>query len=197
MNANRSNGLEMAVHNLSRIKGQKYAIALNDWVRIREYLEELFIGGWNSRGIELRSTDTPMTAPNMGREFSYSNNIPALLTNMADSMTEVVRNSHLSVVHTGLAFTSKTFIHVQWKWLALPIALTLSAPGLLLFVILKTRREDGIVWKSNSVAILFHRLDGWPMPSVDGPKELNQATKGMKGRLVNDKEVLAFVKEDG
>ena len=47
-------------------------------------------------------------------------------------------------------------IHVQWGWLALPTSLVILAPILQLVTMVRTNRRDTPVWKSSTLALVFH-----------------------------------------
>ena len=51
------------------------------------------------------------------------------------------------------------FIHVRWQWLILHVALFVTSSIFLFMVIQMSYREHAPVWKSSSLAMLFHRLD--------------------------------------
>lgn len=59
----------------------------------------------------------------------------------------------------GTAFSTEAFIHVRWKWLTLPAALSILSFAFLITAVTVSRRNSIPVWKSSNLAILFHGLE--------------------------------------
>ena len=59
----------------------------------------------------------------------------------------------------GVTWTNGTILKVRWAWLALPCALLAGTLVFLGFTIMVTRKQQMGIWKSSSLALLFHGLE--------------------------------------
>ncbi|KAL9625452.1 MAG: hypothetical protein Q9160_000515 [Pyrenula sp. 1 TL-2023] len=115
----------------------------------------------------------------IGRALQKAENIPQLLESLANSMSDRIRSSANATQIRGTAYQSVTFIHVRWAWLALPVALITCACVLLVLMITLTSKPDSLLWKSSSLALLFHGLEhqrAASAPAENGPKHERWAT---------------------
>jgi hypothetical protein len=67
--------------------------------------------------------------------------IPATMANIADSMTNVIRQSPNATTVLGQKQLPEVFIHVTWPWISLPILTVLLTLALLIIYVLTTRGE--------------------------------------------------------
>ena len=58
----------------------------------------------------------------------------------------------------GVTWTSETILKVRWAWLALPCVLQAGTLVFLCFTIIGARKKHVGIWKSTSLALLFHGL---------------------------------------
>lgn len=83
---------------------------------------------------------------------------------LAQSLTTWVRTSQNSSVDLGMGeavgtiWRSETVVKVRWAWLSLPCVLLAGTSVVLGFTIMGTRKKQLGVWKSSSLALLFHGL---------------------------------------
>ena len=120
-----------------------FSINTVDWQRTGDYLQSLF------------SYDDSQGASNI---LYQSSDIPALIQNLADSMTNMVRSSPTSTSFAGRAYRTETFINVRWRWMTLPALVVLSASFLLVAMVLQNRKAKAPIWKSSILPLLFHGL---------------------------------------
>jgi len=86
-----------------------------------------------------------------------------LMNALATSMTAYIRNSGNPDAVTevqGLAYQNETFVHVQWIWMALPGGLVAISTVFLCATMFRSERKRAMAWKSSSLALLFHGLEG-------------------------------------
>lgn len=86
-----------------------------------------------------------------------------LMNALATSMTAHIRNSvnpDAASEVQGLAYQNETFVHVQWIWMALPGGLVAISTVFLCATMFKSERRKAMAWKSSSLALLFHGLEG-------------------------------------
>jgi hypothetical protein len=62
----------------------------------------------------------------------------------------------------------------------------------LLIVIISSHLSDTFLWKSNSLALLFHGLDGWSSTELDATKVaiMTRMARTMDGQLRRDSDGL-------
>ena len=176
----------------------KYSVNVADFVNIGAYLDEMFSSGWNFLEQSTRNSTYPPTAPDVGRELANTQDLNQTTRAIAESMTESIRTSPNSTAQIGKAYIEKTFIQIRWGWLAFPIVLMVLTLFLLITVIVQPHRQDVTVWKSSSLAVLFHKSDGWDTTNnrASNILELDRMAKRMKGRLFDGGDHPAFIKED-
>lgn len=116
-----------------------------------------------------------------------SRNISTLFSNIATSMTNVLRSYGDGTGHDtvfGTAYSMEVFIHVRWEWLALHVALLVISSVFLITVIQISYRERAPVWKSSSLALLFHGIDeGERLGPLDDIQEMELRAKNMEVTL--------------
>lgn len=87
-------------------------------------------------------------------------NLSRITDNIALGMTEHIRTGPNSTGFDGVAYQAETYIHVKWPWLVLPVALVVGAAIFLVCSILLNFRQRGVLWKSSSLALLLHSVEG-------------------------------------
>ena len=115
-----------------------------------------------------------------------SNYIEAL----ANSMTGVIRSNGVTQEKDfakGTAFSMQTCIKVRWAWLSLPAVLIVFGMLFLGATIWESRRiSPGSVWKSSSLAVVFHGLDGRRRSDygqLNDLKDMKDTAKDIRVRL--------------
>ena len=90
-----------------------------------------------------------------------------LFNSLANSMSSYLSSSssvsasasNIGIVD-GITWSTETYIKVQYPWLALPLLLIFGAGGFLLVTVVVNWRKEGLVWKNDSLALLFHGIEG-------------------------------------
>tara|TARA_R110002003_G_scaffold70_14_gene6441 strand:+ start:4587 stop:5684 length:1098 start_codon:yes stop_codon:yes gene_type:complete len=88
------------------------------------------------------------------------NNVSRHMQRLATAMTNQIRSTEQSnEMVLGSSFTREVFIHVQWGWLAFPIALLVLSIIFLVSTIIKTSNDrDTGVWKTSAMPTLIYSL---------------------------------------
>lgn len=84
--------------------------------------------------------------------------VPTLFQSMAESMTDQLRSGYNSTA-SGLSVKSVTYVQVRWQWLSLPIFIQVAAVLLLVLAIWGSFTDRSPLWKSSTVAMLFHEMN--------------------------------------
>ncbi len=104
--------------------------------------------------------EPPNPPTGMGDAFRFGN-MSQILQNTTASMTDLLRSSY-NVTARGVSIDSVVFIRVQWVWMTFPGFVELAAVLFLLLTAFRGRpRGRGPqlpLWKSSSVAVLYHHL---------------------------------------
>ncbi|KAF4307987.1 hypothetical protein GTA08_BOTSDO04686 [Botryosphaeria dothidea] len=157
-----------------------FEVNKNDYVVLSRFLGDML-------GFHLRDTDydPAQRFPHLiGRALLLKHKIPAVFDMVANGMSIPVQqypdNRNRSNQHfvDAIAMEAKTCIHIWKRWFIVPGALN-EAPS----------------WKSATLPLLFHGLDGWDEYNDDEVKMMLARAKGMLTKLEENEEGnLKFVK---
>ncbi|KAL7916904.1 hypothetical protein GGI35DRAFT_486044 [Trichoderma velutinum] len=182
-----------------------YSFQQIDFENLNSYLSVLFSTGFFSEGINTLNTNAQVflssspEAPPVGSRLGGEVDIDAAMNRLASSMMEPIRMSQNNTVHAGQTLVEKTFIHVSWGWLALPVALAVLSFVLVIAAIAVTRQSGVEVWKTEVLPLLFAQLRGFEAEEVDvsgasGRRILEERGLRIRANLSLQDE-LVFVKD--
>lgn len=117
-------------------------------------------------------------------------NITQTFENNAAAMTEQVRVSNSSYRVKGLAWENETYVLVRWEWMTLPLAVLVMSVAYLVTTIAANGARRERIWKSSSLALLYHGLNGWSHEDLraENVQDMNKMAKKMKAQLTYDSE---------
>jgi cytochrome c oxidase subunit IV len=200
------------------VSGPNYTMNYWDHLNLGTYMRDVM----NSSVIKSTDTYAPYDggkmAPTFGLAMWNQDNLTTMVHDIADSMTNSMRTSQNNITTiNGTALVLETFIHIEWKWLALPIAVSVLSFVLLVAVMIisTSHNVEGkphavpygilnitdfvlVAWKSSSMPLLFYGLEGWGHEYTHGFRdagELKQIAKSMKGQILLEGEHRVFVRE--
>ena len=111
----------------------------------------------------LDSSTTP--APDV-LQVVQSDNLTSLMGNMAASLTKLgLRLSNETVM--GNVTVSEVYVVVDWEWMILPAVLEVAGVILLLATMMMTQRHNVSLWKTSSLALIYHGLEGRSLRNQD------------------------------
>ncbi|KAL9112589.1 MAG: hypothetical protein Q9227_003160 [Pyrenula ochraceoflavens] len=210
--------LEVLSTKMGDDEGLAAQVNMVDWQNLASYLQLIFSTGWyegaaytstsiaNSdnnaaNGISSPSGDfsdaIKSLVPDVGGVLAETPNLPALIGHMAESMTEEIRMGPNSTQQSGTVFQTQTYIQVRWMYLALPIALAALTIFALLVAITESHKRKIVAWKSSSLALLFHELNGLDENDLTGITDtdgLEARAKRLKMTLARDQRPPTFEK---
>jgi hypothetical protein len=159
-----------------------------DTLRIRDYLANILDTSWIAPNLDLFAQSPPILA----QTLYASQNVSLMMDHLAASMTKHIRASRNATSVSGQAFTNATYVKVHWGWLSLLIATTGMSIMFLFIVIILSHSSATFLWKSNSLALLFHGLDGWSSTDLDATRvaTMTRMAKTMNGQLKRDSDGL-------
>ena len=153
-------------------------INVGDSDNIHELLSTLFLA------------DSTSQAGTAFGELLYSvndGNLSKDLMDIASSMTSLIRQGPDTTRLTGTVLTSETYIKLHWQWLIFPAAMVLLAILFFLAVVLFSAANHRVVWKSSTLALLYHGLSGIiDSPSTSKTSDLKDAARSVQVLLEED-----------
>lgn len=93
--------------------------------------------------------------------FGNAQNVTALVSNITDSMTNMIMKRGSGMTALGVAWHEEPVFHIQRAWLALPLALVLSSAILLVSIITTSRHLHAPEGKSSPLPYLYHGIQKW------------------------------------
>jgi hypothetical protein len=150
------------------------------------------------------SPNSSLSGPTTVFTLFQADNVTKAMYNLADYMTKSFRANDsllLQAEHhdpsliapdqtiNGHAWSSQQVVHVQWKWLAFPILVLLSAATFLYIVIITSRGHGVGVWKNSPLTLFFQVTSGdrgYPddTTSHDTADAMQKAASMLRARLV-------------
>ena len=140
---------EEALHNVS--SGITYWVNNNDISVVGASLEQL---SWTTLLTTLGGNNYVASALYRRNDGNISMTMEAVAT----SMTNQIRQGPNATQVQGTALVPEVYIHVSWLWLILPTALVLLAIAFLTVTVGSSSGRNQVVWKSSSLATLFHSM---------------------------------------
>lgn len=138
----------------------KWTVNRSDWQSISTYLTQQFTSAKQTISDEYLDSAAPDQT--VASQLYHSTNIFETMDNIATSMTNKIRNSTIGTPFQGKATRDQTKIRVRWPWMILPIVFVLARNVLLLLSILESSKHHTPLWRSSSLALLYHGLEKVP-----------------------------------
>lgn len=116
---------------------------------------------------------------------------------IAEGLTHLIRQGPNMTQVDGTVHLTDLFVRVHWPWLAYPIGLVIISTGFLLAAILFSAEKSGVVWKSSSLASMFHGPSGLTeQAELRDTSEMEDAAEAMRVTLrQSDNGVLRLMRE--
>ena len=108
-----------------------------------------------------------------------------IFSNIASGLTTLVRQHPINeymcdntgigiAVVNGSTWANDTYLHVRWEWLILPSCLVALTFLFLTLTMVQTRRNDIAIWKTSTLALLFHGLEAKAVGLPDCKLQLSE-----------------------
>lgn len=132
-------------------------------------------------------------------------NITSVVSNMAGTMTNLVRTSQGliplpdplpkgitafpnpqlgNLPANGTAYSYQTFIEVRWPWFILSLVLALGGLGFLVGTVIASRLEKTTPWKNSALALLMHGLDTQSRKEFGGTDSVSEMEDLAEGTVL-------------
>lgn len=154
------------------------------------YEREMAIDGngasYNSKGANAGADAAIMTA----LWDNHEGNLSLTMADMARAMTIRVRASNGYISINGTSTTSDTVIKVTWYWLIYMVAMVGLSLSFFVTAVVFASEKSKVVWKSSSLAVLMHGLEGFDRAELDHKSinEMSKAAKDLWAKLEMDNE---------
>lgn len=122
--------------------------------------------------------------------------VPEIFTRLAQNLTVAIRTAAAFQVigpgmgkALGVTWLSKTIVRVRWAWLSFPCALLVASLVFLVITVVGTARGELGIWKSSTLALLFHGLGERGGERVEGSGHvvgMEETARRMKVRFVDE-----------
>ncbi|KAG9524918.1 hypothetical protein KCU93_g6008, partial [Aureobasidium melanogenum] len=136
--------------------------------------------------------DTPGNALSFGIAMLNQPSIPHVAENLANSLTNVIRNSSTmnATQVIGKSYQQVQFIGVRWEWIIFPASLILLSLVILVITMSQSHNSVSMTWRSSPLAMLFHPLQGWSEDEMclDSAPEMEKLSKKMHGQLRSNQD---------
>lgn len=136
---------------------------------------------------------TGLGFPTVGKttyQAIQAHNFSYLMERMAASMTKVELDKSSTLVYGNMTFPV-VHVEVAWQWFILPAALNALAIFLLLATAVLSHRRKTQLWKSSTLALLYHGLDNpEPAPNLTmaNVSEMERCASATSARLGSVKD---------
>lgn len=201
--------------------GPNYTMNWFDHLNLGMYMKDILNSTVYLNTGTYQPGDGGKMAPSFGLAMYNADNLTTMLGQISDSMTNSMRNNQNNLTSAnGTTLVYETYIHIEWKWLALPIAVSVLSLVLLITVMINSKSHgvqgkpalfhpllmqfhlltgpSPTVWKSSSLPLLFYGLEGWDKEHTHGfqsPRDLHKRSQAMKGQVTLDSEHPVFLKD--
>jgi hypothetical protein len=121
--------------------------------------------------------------------LNQTTNWDFLMGALAKAMTTYIRDPVQSTFANyvyGTASRVETYVHVQWHWIILPTALVGMSILFLGGTMMKTESKRALAWKSSSLALLFHGLEGVRKNTGEGMDQMRDVARKTRVVLVQN-----------
>ena len=137
-----------------------------------------------------KRTEPPHYVPPLLQALYSANggDLTKTMDNVATSVTNQLRNGMNATDVQGTVVLPVAYVHVNLLWLIYPASLSSFAALFLLASIFFSLERGELVWKSSSLPLLFHGLQGWNTDHLDarGPRTMEEMSKKMWAQLSAD-----------
>ena len=185
--------------NVTEVGGDKgYYVSAMSNLPLVKFLQDAFnatMEGISLPGMDYTEQelfDLTIYSSDIAQALWYADDLDGLMDNLAARMTDALRNLYSdpasNATNLGKVYTTRTYVLVAWPWLILPVGLVLASCMVLFAAIISSSRHQTIVWKSSSLAPLFHGFaDGEGRCRHEVYREqMEMAAEEMKVQLAED-----------
>jgi hypothetical protein len=121
---------------------------------------------------------------------NHEGNLSLTLADITTAMTNRIRLADGFVNINGTSTSVHTVIRVTWYWLIYMVAMVLLSLTFFVTAMLFSSEKSKAVWKSSSLAVLMHGLEGFDGIQLDHRSltEMSRASKELWAQLKEDDE---------
>lgn len=122
----------------------------------------------------------------IGLTYWYANegNITRTFEGIATSLTNQLRRHDNVTMVNGTVYMPVTYVNVNWLWLVYPVLISISTSSFLVASMICSWQSGIPVWKSSSLALLFHGLVNRPRVKTNSLHSMEDMASKVKARLM-------------
>lgn len=157
-----------------------YVIPAGTLATVKSWLNVTLQGTYNTSFSIFNGTAWPSDAL---QALDGTSDWNTLMANITTAMTAYVRSADNLASRNilyGESHRVETYIRVRWGWLGLPVGLIALSIVFMVATIAKNERRRGMAWKSSSLALLFHGLEGVGRGAGEGLGQMNEVARRTK-----------------
>ncbi|KAF1986175.1 hypothetical protein K402DRAFT_91502 [Aulographum hederae CBS 113979] len=165
-----------------QLAGRNYEFNSTEVLTLKNRLNQVFIQYVTFKN----GFFTPNSDSGIGQTLFVTPDVTVPIARVAESLSQLLRtNGGGSRVLRGEAFQRQTIVSVQWAWLAVPVASVLLTAIFLSVTAIRSSQHQMALWKSSSLALLFHELQVWSAHDleVDDMDQLMKKAEEMRVEL--------------
>lgn len=161
-----------------------YTISAGSLANLQAWLIATLSGSMNTSFSEVQGTvwaNDEMVVLNQTTDWDF------LMGQLAKAITTYIRDpgqSKFANYVLGTASREETYLHVQWHWMTLPTALVGMSILFLGGTMMKNESKHALAWKSSSLALLFHGLEGVRKNTGEGMDQMRDVARKTRVVLV-------------
>lgn len=184
--------IKLTAPQTSSPEGTVFSASLVDMASICDLMDHVFT-------VRLFNGHNLAAGANTHLQLDYSlfksANLSRTMEDVAESMTNAIRQCGDATEVHGQAFRDETYMRVRWAWFALPASLVFLTAAILIAAVRINSRNKVMLWKSSMLPLLFHGLD----TTVDAPPRQKLSQVDARARVaraklhVTDSNDLRFV----
>lgn len=118
----------------------------------------------------------------------FNHNASHLMDSLAAGVNLHLRRGPNGTEVPGHALLPMVFVRVRWAWFAYPVTLVMLAVTFWIATVVFSCGENRFVWKSSSLALMFHGPRGWNFEDMQAERlrDMDEAAANMRAQLIRE-----------
>jgi hypothetical protein len=161
-----------------------YTISAGTLANLQAWLNVTLSGSMNTSFSEVEGSvwaNDELVVLNQTKDWSFL--MGALARAMTTYIRDPVERTDANFVD-GTATRVDTYVFVQWRWITLPTALVGMSILFLGGTMMMNESKRALAWKSSSLALLFHGLEGVRKNTGEGMDQMRDVARKTKVVLI-------------
>ncbi|KAI0164687.1 hypothetical protein GGR57DRAFT_497564 [Xylariaceae sp. FL1272] len=153
-----------------------------------DFKEMKFVINPNDHGIiagHLQQVFNSDSSNDYGMALMQSSDLIQTIQNITTSVTYALGQGANATTISGTAYTSETYIRVQWRWISLPLLVIFASMLFFILTLVHSKNRNVATWKASSLLPLFTQFAGWHSSDlvVNSPRQMDTRVGQMAARF--------------